>query len=361
MSTPLDRAPGPEDPSPYAPKWAREGAHVPRRDSASEASDPHIFADDADPFATAQLKPLDLEPPAAPFRVPPSLDPTVVAEPLAAPRARPRLGSAGRMALAVSAAALVALVVAKSLPPGASVGAGEQKVPPNSFTSRFSEATPGKTERSLPAVPQLSVIPAPAGANADGFPLGLGIEGATRGVAVVISGLPAGATLSAGSAAGANGWSLAVGDLPNATIRPSRDFSGTMELLAELRLTDGSVVDRRPLRFERAAAASPKVPRQAVRQLDPEEIASLLKRGEDYLASGDIAAARLVLQRAAEAGDARAALALAGTFDPNVLEPMGVRGVVADVALALAWYEKAKDFGSAEAPRRLERLASKDH
>jgi hypothetical protein len=323
-------------------------------------SDPHIFADDADPFATAQSKPLDLEPPAAPFRVPRSLDPAVVAEPPAAPRAWPGLGSAGRLALAVSAATLVALIVVKSLPPGASVGAGEQKVPPNSFTSRFSEATPGKTERSLPAVPQLSVSPAPAGGNADAFPLGLGVEGAAKGAAVVISGLPAGTTLSAGSA-GANGWSLSVGDLANAAIRPPRDFAGIMELLAELRLIDGSVVDRRPLRFERAAALNPKVPRQAIRQLDGDEIASLVKRGEDYLASGDIAAARLVLQRAAEAGDARAALALAGTFDPNVLEPMGVRGVVADVALALAWYEKAKDFGSAEAPRRLERLASKDH
>jgi TPR repeat protein len=121
---------------------------------------------------------------------------------------------------------------------------------------------------------------------------------------------------------------------------------------------DGSIVERRPLRFERTAAASPKV--QAVRQLDADEIAGLIRRGEAFLANRDIAAARLVLQRAAEAGSARAALALAGTFDPNVLGPLEVRGVVADVALALIWYEKAKDFGSAEAPRRLERLASRD-
>jgi hypothetical protein len=65
-------------------------------------------------------------------------------------------------------------------------------------------------------------------------------------------------------------------------------------------------------------------------------------------------------QRGAEAGGARAALALAGTYDPNVLEQLGVKGFAPDVGQALAWYEKARDFGSPEAPRRLERLASRD-
>ena len=33
----------------------------------------------------------------------------------------------------------------------------------------------------------------------------------------------------------------------------------------------------------------------------------------------------------------------------------------ADIRLALVWYGKARDFGSPEAPRRLELLASRDH
>jgi TPR repeat protein len=66
-----------------------------------------------------------------------------------------------------------------------------------------------------------------------------------------------------------------------------------------------------------------------------------------------------VLRRAANAGDARAAMTLAGTYDPVILEKLGVHGFVPDVAMARAWYEKAKKFGSAEAPQRLERLASK--
>ena len=108
-----------------------------------------------------------------------------------------------------------------------------------------------------------------------------------------------------------------------------------------------------------APVPEPMVPADAIRHLDPSEIASSLRRADDLIASGDLAAARLVLRRAANAGDARAAMTLAGTYDPAILEKLGVHGFVPDVAMARAWYEKAKKFGSAEAPRRLELLASK--
>lgn len=99
------------------------------------------------------------------------------------------------------------------------------------------------------------------------------------------------------------------------------------------------------------------VPSVILRQLDRDELRHLIKRGEDFIASGDLAAARLVLQRAAEAGDMRAALALAGTFDPNLLAELG-KQELADAALARLWYQRAEQFGSAEAPARLERLAT---
>ena len=75
--------------------------------------------------------------------------------------------------------------------------------------------------------------------------------------------------------------------------------------------------------------------------------------------AGDIAAARLMLRRAAEAHNARAALALAATYDPLVLKKIGAFGVSPDIATARRWYEKAQEYGSAEAPRRLELLASR--
>src|SRR6266403_2677656 len=111
-----------------------------------------------------------------------------------------------------------------------------------------------------------------------------------------------------------------------------------------------------------AAAAELMIPGDAaIHHLDPNEIASSLRRGDDLIASGDLAAARLVLRRAANAGDAQAAMTLAGTYDPVILEKLGVHGFVPDVAMARVWYEKAKKFGSAEAPQRLELLASKRH
>ncbi len=90
---------------------------------------------------------------------------------------------------------------------------------------------------------------------------------------------------------------------------------------------------------------------------DREELAALIARGQTYLANGDVVSARLVFRRAAEAGDAPAALALGGTYDPLVLRSLGVIGVVADAAQARTWYQKAAELGSREAPQRIDQLA----
>jgi hypothetical protein len=90
---------------------------------------------------------------------------------------------------------------------------------------------------------------------------------------------------------------------------------------------------------------------------DREEVAALVARGQTYLANGDVVSARLVFRRAAEAGDAQAALALGGTYDPLVLKSLGVIGVAADAAQARGWYQKAAELGSREAPQRIDQLA----
>jgi TPR repeat protein len=50
---------------------------------------------------------------------------------------------------------------------------------------------------------------------------------------------------------------------------------------------------------------------------------------------------------------------LAGTYDPTVLEKLGVHGVVPDLAMARSWYEKAKRFGAPEATSQLDKLANR--
>jgi hypothetical protein len=102
--------------------------------------------------------------------------------------------------------------------------------------------------------------------------------------------------------------------------------------------------------------AGSSLPAFAQRQLDREEVTVLLKRGKDLIANGDIAAARLILKRAADANNAEAALALAATYDPFVLRELKVYGFTPDAAMARVWYEKAIELGSPAAPRRLEML-----
>jgi hypothetical protein len=97
----------------------------------------------------------------------------------------------------------------------------------------------------------------------------------------------------------------------------------------------------------------------AVGALDPEATKLLMKQGQQFAAAGDLIAARSAFQRAAEGGDATAALAMGATYDPIVLAKLGVRGIGPDKDKARSWYEKAKAFGSPEAARRLEILANR--
>jgi len=107
----------------------------------------------------------------------------------------------------------------------------------------------------------------------------------------------------------------------------------------------------------RPAAAVPTVavpaPRATV-SLTRDEIAALLKRGQDLLAAGDIASARLMLRHLAEAGDAQASFILAGTFDAAVLAKLRVVGAQPDPEKARAWYARAAELGSLEAKQRLQ-------
>jgi hypothetical protein len=90
--------------------------------------------------------------------------------------------------------------------------------------------------------------------------------------------------------------------------------------------------------------------------LDSDEIAMLLRRGKDAFSTGDLASARLLLRRAAEAGSAEAALALGATFDPVVLRRLGAIGAAPDAAQARQWYQRAVALGSPTASQPLATL-----
>jgi hypothetical protein len=111
-----------------------------------------------------------------------------------------------------------------------------------------------------------------------------------------------------------------------------------------------------PAAAPQAAAAPPVVQAPPPRRLAPDELATLMTRAKALLAAGDIPPARLLLERAAEAQEASAALMLAQTYDPSVLGTQDTRNINTDPVLARTWYQRAAQLGSADAQRRLSQL-----
>ena len=105
---------------------------------------------------------------------------------------------------------------------------------------------------------------------------------------------------------------------------------------------------------EVAEQAVPEPPRPAVK--DNPEAARLMALASALVAQGNIAAARLVLERAAETGSAEASFALAETYDPLVLSKWGTYGTRGEATKARELYKKAQAGGIQEANDRISAL-----
>jgi hypothetical protein len=79
----------------------------------------------------------------------------------------------------------------------------------------------------------------------------------------------------------------------------------------------------------------------------------MIARGERNIEAGNIALARQLFLRAADAGLARGALLLATTYDARELSRLHISGVQPNPALARQWYERARQLGAPEAEGRL--------
>jgi hypothetical protein len=110
-----------------------------------------------------------------------------------------------------------------------------------------------------------------------------------------------------------------------------------------------------PAQTAPAQAAPQSAPMPAV-VLDENEINTLIRRGKNLLNDGDFAAARVLFERAANAGSAEAALALGSTYDPNVIKRLGAIMVKPDIENARKWYQLAAERGSAAARLQLANL-----
>jgi hypothetical protein len=291
----------------------------------------------------------------------------------------------GTFAVLVTGSALIALQTTGRLPFLDSVSSDVLNTRLASLTGTQQQAAetpqPATPASAAPGQNARLVVNGATADNAEHILIGISAENAGADMTAVVSGLAPGTVLSAGKPWGATGWIIPAAQLATTYLRPPAGFSGTMEYTVALHRPDNSVLDRQTMRLEWSAptaqapapaqnpqaqapsqqpiVTTPPAPTQTTaRNLSPEEIDLMVSRGTELLRDGDIASARLLLQRAAEARDQRAALALATSYDPIELKKLGVYGSTADVNVAREWYEKARQFGSREAPRRLELLAS---
>lgn len=233
------------------------------------------------------------------------------------------------------------------------------------------------------------------------LPIQIGpIDAIPRNSFVRIRGMPPAVVLSEGHSIAPGSWAIPLSVLPNLRISIPVGVSGKSDITIALVQIDGSVLaDARASLVVAAAeliapqqpdvprersvasvgappapleASPPPAPRPPVPvttapppreppQLteDQKRALAFIVRGRAQAQQGNIAAARLLYQRAAEADIAEGAFALAGTYDPAELAIMGVAGVLPDIALARRWYEKARELGERGAEERLRRLSAR--
>jgi type II secretory pathway predicted ATPase ExeA len=104
-----------------------------------------------------------------------------------------------------------------------------------------------------------------------------------------------------------------------------------------------------------ADTAKPADATRRTATIPPELMAALMKRGNESLDLGDVAAARLLFQRAAEGGNAAAATALGKTYDPSFTPAATPQ----DAGRAFEWYMNAVALGDPSAGDLLKRLVAR--
>jgi len=332
------------DPSQFAPKF-------PAKLKNSPTADEDLWIDAED---LLEGVPRDRSPTVQNLRFPRSLDPTTVPEPPQLVRQRPSVLVLALLGLVSVLVGAFVVMWSHDRPP-----LGGNEADRNSAMSRLSALVAGEAREATASAPHLMVTAAPGGLHVDeATTLGLAVDGAAGGAQLVIGGITAGSVFSGGRSIGPTAWSLPASQIETAILTPPRGFAGVMDVAITLMLANGSLSDRKVVRLEwlpEASAFQPSAPAVS-RRLDAGELTALVARGNALVATGDLAGARLLYRRAAEGGNARAALTLAETYDPVVLETLGESGLAPNVAMARLWYKKANELGSTEALARLEKL-----
>ena len=122
------------------------------------------------------------------------------------------------------------------------------------------------------------------------------------------------------------------------------------------RVTAARLSDSHVVHVTQAVKTAATEPPKAVEAQGNAEATRLIARASALLGQGNIGAARIVLERAAESGNAQASFMLAETYDPVILSAWGTHGTRGEAAKARELYAKAHAGGIQEAKDRLDAL-----
>ena len=295
----------------------------------------------------------------------------------------------GGLAVASSAGFDLAALVPSALEPrgAGDVGANGSNAASNAGTAagNVSGEVSGEVSGSAPASPGGAALPINSSVVTDAngkrrilvdaqageriaLPVELGPASATAEVgALVVRGLPDSFSITGASAAGDGSWVLAPQELQTARIIVPEQAAGEVDVA--ISLFDFAAVEvglmnlrlkiaARTVKAGASASTSGGGLQTSAQSLDPDRARGLLERGRQLLEIGDVAAARLLFERAAEGGVAEAALLAGETYDPVRLAMRGVVGLRGSAETAKGWYERALAQGVNDAHGPLAVLAA---
>jgi hypothetical protein len=174
----------------------------------------------------------------------------------------------------------------------------------------------------------------------------------------------------------AGAWAVPLVALPTLAIILPAGTQGDSTVAVSLVTVDGDILVETTMTLAISSAVpvpSPAVPvpQQAspparagiavvpLPSAERERALGLHTKGLEQLTSGNVFVARRFFERAAEAGLAQSAVALAGTYDPAELAKMKVVGLQPNIEEARKWYERARELGAPEAAELLRRLGAR--
>jgi hypothetical protein len=301
--------------------------------------------------------------------VPDRMQAVVAVAPVAAPPAAPMVETAPRPRWRRAAALVPGIVLAAALAiGGAQWSSAQRRDPPRIVVAPTIVAEPAS---QAPLIIQVSPL-----------------EGLPDNSFLRLRGFPSSVSLTEGHAIAPGAWAIPLVGLASLKAIVPAGVSGRNDISISLVGVDGRTLAESKTALVIAAPTPPQrvqpepppraspplpAPLSTVAKAPPpaatapdisgeEKVRAerMMAQGARHLEQGNISAARMFFQRAAEAGLAAAAIRMGATYDPAELSRVSaLSGVPANRNEARRWYELARDLGAPDAEDRLGRLTGR--